>query len=108
MKNILLAILLAFTIYSCEDSDKGKLKDGWHKAYIEIMNADSGHETDSTAHVFLNKGTVTKICFESDRCIERFTLWEKYKDGQVIYGDDSLVYTVFFIPALLTPIEDFD
>ena len=111
MINNILPILIVFIISSCGDSNNGEIKDGWHKAYIEIMNAYNGRETDSTAHVFMEKGTVKKICFESDRCIEKFSMWEKYKDGQVVYGggndDDSLVYTIFIIPKVLTPIDDY-
>ncbi len=68
---------------------------------MEVLNTNTNWESDSTAHVFLKNGAITQICFESNRCVSNFDLWEHYDNAQVVYsknGDERIVYTVYIVP----------
>jgi hypothetical protein len=97
-KAIFLFPVVSIYILSCSDNNKIS-EDGFHKAFIEILNGAKNRPDYTGAMVDVEKGVVVKICFENE-CVNNFDFWQQYDHSQTVYSKspDSTIYTVYVIP----------
>ena len=101
-------IILLLSILSCSDRDSGGFKqvrdnftDGYHKAYVKILNTENFDSKEATAEVYIENTLVKKICFKDTECVENFDFWD---DSYIYYqqvfakNGDPKVYSVYVIP----------
>ena len=94
MRNYLKVCLLTILIISCAGKPSPQYDDGWHKAFIEIINGDMGG-----AMVNTRDGLIDSICFSSGKCVGNFTQWTTFEHSQNVSGkDNDNIYTVYIIP----------
>lgn len=109
IKSLLLFIFPILFCFSCGNDEyenevgKEKPTDGYHRAYVEILNSKTNDQSDSAAEVYTKDGNVMKICFSSDRCIDDFDMWDDENDKyEVVFSKkgNPYIYTVYLIPDL--------
>lgn len=105
---VFLIILFAVQIISCENNKTSKNKskrenfdEGYHKAYVEILNTNTDDVKYVAAEVYIKDALVVKICFQDGKCLDNFDFWD---DSYIYYqqvfskGNDPRVYSVYIIP----------
>ncbi len=101
-KPFLPLLVLIWLISSCSDTtptdEWSNIKNGFHKAYVEIMNGNKDEPDFAGAMVDVEKGIIVKICFNDNKCVDNFFAWTEYDHSQTVDAKDNHIYSVYIIP----------